>query len=136
MRYGTEDVWEILAKIFFSFYIIAILIAANGLYGLISFAVHRRIKEVGIRKVLGSSVTHRYFLISKEFIGLLLIAVVISCPIGYIVSLSTPGAYKYSLQPIDYAMSILFMLITAMVATMYHTTKAVMTKPSETLRYE
>ena len=112
------------------------MIAANGLYGLVSFAVHRRIKEVGIRKVLGSSVTHLYFLISKEFLGLLFIAVVISCPIGYIVSISTPGAYKYSLQPIDYMLSILVMLVTALGATMYHTTKAVITKPSETLRYE
>ncbi|MBN2012946.1 ABC transporter permease [candidate division KSB1 bacterium] len=135
-EYGGKDVWELLEQIFFAFSIIAIAIAANGLYGLISFAVQRRIKEIGIRKVLGARASQLYYLISKEFLGLLLLSVFISCPLGYVISITTPGAYKYHLIPMDYIVSIGLMLLTALFATMYHTTQAVLSNPADTLKYE
>ena len=136
MNYGTKDVWEILGKIFLAFSIIAILIATNGLYGLISFAVQRRIKEIGIRKVLGARIPQLYYLISREFLTLLAIAVVIAAPLGFVISKFTPGAYKYSLQTIDYVFSIFLMLATAFLATCYHTTKAVLANPVDALKDE
>lgn len=134
--YGTEDVWEILEKVFFAFAVIAVLIAANGLFGLISFAAQRRIKEIGVRKVFGAQPSGLYILMSKEFLYILVIAMIISLPSGYIVSITTPGAYKYELQYWDYFISVGLMLVTALAATIYHTTKAVFSNPVESLKYE
>jgi putative ABC transport system permease protein len=136
LQYGTEDVWEIVEKVFFAFAVIAVLIAANGLFGLISFAAQRRIKEIGVRKVLGANVPGLYVMMSKEFLYILLIAVIVALPSGYIVAVTTPGAYKYKLQPGDYLLAVGLMFITAFAATVYHTTKAVLSNPVESLKYE
>ena len=136
LQYGTEDVWEIVEKVFFAFSIIAILIAANGLFGLVSFAAQRRIKDIGIRKVFGANSAGLYLLMSKEFLFNLLAAVMFALPIGYLISVTTPGAYKYHLQFWDYFLSVGLMFMTALVATLYHTTKAVLANPVESLRYE
>ena len=133
---GTKGVWEIVEKIFFFFSIIAVLIAANGLFGLVSFAMQRRTKEIGIRKVFGAEAAGLYLLTSREFLALLLIAVLFALPSGYIVSKTTPGAYKYSMQVTDYFIGIGLMFITALLAMMYHTTKAVFSNPVESLRSE
>lgn len=136
LQYGTEDVWEIVEKVFFAFAIIAILIAANGLFGLMSFATQRRIKEIGIRKVFGASVPGLYVMMAKEFLFILIIAVIIALPSGYFVAATTPGAYKYQMQYSDYLFAIILMTITAFAATFYHTTKAVLSNPAESLKYE
>ena len=136
LDFGTKGVWEIVEKIFFGFAIIAILIAANGLFGMISFAAQRRMKEIGVRKVFGASSRQLYILMSKEFAFILLIAVLVAFPSGYFISKTTPGAYKYQMQFFDYFFSIGIMIITAIAATTYHTTKAIYTNPVETLRDE
>jgi len=136
LNLGTRGVWETLAKLFFAFSIVAIAIAANGLFGLVSFAAQRRVKEIGIRKILGAKSPSLYLMMSAEFILLLSIAVVVALPLGYIISVTTPGAYKYHLQLLDYVLAIGLMFMTAFVATLYHTTKAVSSNPVETLRCE
>jgi putative ABC transport system permease protein len=133
---GTKDVWEIVEKVFFAFSIIAILIAANGLFGLVSFAAQRRLKEIGVRRVFGADSAGLYWMMSKEFLVLLLFAIALAAPAGYLVAQSTPGAYKYNLQFIDYFFSIGLMFLTALAATIYHTTRAVLSNPVETLRCE
>jgi putative ABC transport system permease protein len=136
MDLGTKNVWEIVEKIFIGFGIIAVLIAANGLFGMISFASQRRMKEVGIRKVFGANSLELYVLMSKEFLFILFFSALISLPSGYLVTHTTPGAYKYQLQVTDYIICIGLMVFTAVAASMYHTTKAVLSNPVETLRYE
>lgn len=133
--FGT-GVWEVIEKIFIGFGIIAVLIAANGLFGMISFATQRRMKEVGIRKVFGANSLQLYFMMSKEFIFILLFSALIALPSGYLVTHTTPGAYKYQMQVMDYILCIGLMVFTAVAASMYHTTKAVLSNPVETLRYE
>ena len=67
----------------FVFSLIAIIIAAFGLFGLAAFTAERRTKEIGIRKVLGASVQQITGLLSKEFILLVMIAIVIASPIAW-----------------------------------------------------
>jgi putative ABC transport system permease protein len=133
---GTEGTWEIVEKLFIGFAIIAILIAANGLFGMVSFTSQRRLKEIGVRKVFGASNSQLYILMSKEFIFILLFSALIVFPSGIVLSQTTPGAYKYQLQFIDYFFAIGLMLMTAIAAMAYHTTKAILSNPVETLRYE
>ncbi|HWA32691.1 MAG TPA: FtsX-like permease family protein, partial [Cyclobacteriaceae bacterium] len=66
-----------------AFSMIAVLIGCLGIYGLIVFVVAQKTKEIGIRKVLGGSAAHIVALISREFLGLLLIGAVIASPIGW-----------------------------------------------------
>ena len=79
-NYETE---ERLMWIFSLFSLISILIASLGLFGLSSFMAEQRTKELGIRKVLGASVDKLVYLLTKEFIRLILIANLISIPISY-----------------------------------------------------
>lgn len=67
-----------------SFSVLAILIASLGLFGLATFTTHKRIKEVGIRKILGSSVSQVVLLLSRDLLKPVLIAAVIALPLGYV----------------------------------------------------
>ena len=79
-EYKTE--W-VLGKLSVGFTLIAIILCCLGLLGLAAFAAEQRTKEIGIRKVLGASVSNITTLLSKDFIKLVLIAIVIACPIAY-----------------------------------------------------
>jgi len=136
MDYGTRDVWAIVENVFFMFSIIAILLAANGLFGLVSFAAQRRFKEIGIRKVLGAKTPGLYTMMLKDFLIILAFALAAALPTAYILQFTTPGAYKYEMQFMDYFLGVGLMVLTVLVATAYHTTKAVMADPVESLRYE
>ena len=72
------------ANIFTLFAGLAILIACLGLFGLAAFTVDKRTKEIGIRKVLGASVISILGLLSKDFIQLTLISIIIAIPLAYI----------------------------------------------------
>jgi len=67
------------------FTIIAILISCLGLFGLATFSAEQRIKEIGVRKVLGASVMNIAGLLSKDFLKLILVAIVIASPIAWFV---------------------------------------------------
>ena len=72
-----------LGNVFIASASIAILIACMGLFGLAAFSARQRVKEIGIRKVLGASVTSIAALISKDFIILVIIAIVIASPVAW-----------------------------------------------------
>jgi putative ABC transport system permease protein len=78
--YKSEKITE---KIFTIFMLIAIIIASLGLYGLSAYSAEQRTKEIGIRKVLGSSVAQIVFLQSKQFLLLVIIAIAIAAPISW-----------------------------------------------------
>jgi ABC-type antimicrobial peptide transport system permease subunit len=79
-KFVTEDLVSRLSKIFAG---LAIFICCLGLSGLASFTIERRFKEIGIRKVLGASVQQLLYLISKEFLVLVMLAVLISIPVTW-----------------------------------------------------
>ncbi|MFM9948155.1 MAG: ABC transporter permease, partial [Saprospiraceae bacterium] len=71
-------------RVFIAFALIAIVVACLGLFGLASFTVERRHKEIGIRKVLGASVAGITGLLAKDFLKLVLVSIVIASPIAYL----------------------------------------------------
>jgi putative ABC transport system permease protein len=72
-----------MGKIFLLFSILAILIACLGLFGLVTFAAEQRIKEIGIRKVLGAKITDIFEMLSKDFLRLLILSICIASPIAW-----------------------------------------------------
>ena len=78
--YHSEDR---LGKFFGIFSFLAILVASLGLFGLVSFTTQQRLKEIGVRKVLGASFHSLVFLLSKEFAMLVVVAYLVACPVAY-----------------------------------------------------
>ncbi|MGH7595710.1 MAG: ABC transporter permease [bacterium] len=120
------------------FSIIAILIASLGLYGLASYMVEQRTKEIGIRKVLGASVPALFLLLSKNFLMLAGIANLIAWPVAYFVMSGWLQNYAYRISlniAIFFAAAILAMII-VLVTVSYQALKAALANPVEALRYE
>jgi putative ABC transport system permease protein len=72
-----------LGRVFIAAALIAIFIACLGLFGLAAFSAQQRVKEIGVRKVLGASVTDITALLSKDFIQLVFLAIVIGSPLAW-----------------------------------------------------
>lgn len=71
-------------QLFLAFAVLAVLIACLGLFGLAAFTVQRREKEIGIRKVIGAPVASLVALVSREFVGLVLVGFAIAAPVAYV----------------------------------------------------
>jgi len=125
-------------KLFTIFSCLAIFIACLGLFGLATFNTMQRVKEIGIRKVLGASVPSILGLLSKEIVILIVIANVIAWPVAWIFMnqwLDT-FAYHIDMNVLVYALSAIAAILLALVTVSAQTIKAAMTNPSNTLRYE
>ena len=133
--YAQENKLAVLTKLFS---LIAIFISCLGLYGLISFMAAQRIKEIGVRKVLGASVLSIVILFCKEFLLLLVIAFLMSSPVGwYFMKNWLSGfAYHIEIHPSIFLFSILGILIIATVTVSFECIKAAMANPVKSLRSE
>lgn len=120
------------------FTILGILIASLGLYGLTSFTVITRTKEIGVRKTFGASITDIWYLISKEIIILLTISTVLAWPLVYWVADIWLRNYHYriDLRLIDFIAGFVIALAIALLTTSYRTIHAASSNPSISLRYE
>ncbi|WP_299533500.1 ABC transporter permease [Ulvibacterium sp.] len=125
-------------KLFNAFAILAIAIACLGLFSLTTFIAERRRKEIGIRKVLGASVTSVTALISKEFLGLVLIAITIAVPIGgYIMNRWLEDfAYRINLKWSIFFMAGCIAILIALMTIMYQSVKTALSNPVTSLRTE
>lgn len=135
MQYKTE---QRTSTTFTLFAVLAIFIACLGLFGLATFMAERRKKEVGIRKVLGASVTNVTALLSKDFLKLVIIANVIAWPVGW-------WAMNRWLQDYEYRIDInwkLFVLagigsiLIALLTVSFQAIKAALANPVNSLRTE
>jgi putative ABC transport system permease protein len=117
---------------------LAILIACLGLFGLATFNTLQRVKEIGIRKVLGASVLNIVQLLSREIIVLIIIANLIAWPVAwYLMSQWLDGfAYRIDINIGLYALAALSAIVIALVTVGTQTIKAATRNPANTLRYE
>jgi len=117
---------------------LAILISCLGLLGLASFMAEQRTKEIGVRKVLGSSVAGIVRLISREFVIMVIVSNAIAWPIAYFMMKSWLDnfAYHTELTWLTFALAGLGALVLALVTVAYHAVKAALANPVNALRYE
>ncbi len=117
---------------------LAILIACLGLFGLATFNTLQRVKEIGIRKVLGASVINIVQLLSREIIVLVLIANLIAWPVAWYFMnqwLDT-FAYRIGINVWLYLLAAFAAILIALITVSSQTIKAAMSNPANTLRYE
>ncbi|MDF2432711.1 MAG: putative transport system permease protein [Mucilaginibacter sp.] len=134
-QYETE---VILSQIINSFTLIAILISCLGLFGLAAFSAEQRNKEIGIRKVLGASVTGIVQLLSKDFLKLVIISFIIATPIAwYGMSKWLQGfAYRIPLSWWMFALAGLVAVFIALVTVSSQAVKAALANPVKSLKTE
>ena len=133
--YDTEETTASLVKVFAG---LAILISCIGLYGLVAFLAVQKMKEVGIRKVLGASVGSIVYLFSREFTLLTGLAFLISAPIGYAVMHHWLNGFYYhtGLGWGVFALTLLLSLGIAWGTVGYKALRAAMVNPVRSLRSE
>jgi len=124
--------------IFTFFSVLTVLIACLGLFGLSSFTVAQRTKEVGIRKVMGANEGIIVRLISKEFIILVCFSAVIAIPAAYFYMKNwlLDYIYKADLKWTTFALSTILILLITLITVSYNTIKAARTNPADSLRIE
>ena len=125
-------------KLFISFAIFAIFIACLGLFGLVTYAAEQRIKEIGIRKVLGASVQEIVAMISKDFVNLVLIAFLVSFPVAWwMMNKWLQGfAYRIDIGWWVFALAGLLTIAIALVTVSFQAIKAAVANPVKSLRSE
>lgn len=120
------------------FTILAVIIACLGLYGLSSYSAERRTNEVGIRKVMGAGSFDVIFTLSREFISLVLISLIIAIPLGWIIvgKLLKQFAYRIDISIIVFASIALGAIFIALFTVSFQAYKASGTNPAEALKVE
>ncbi|TWR31381.1 FtsX-like permease family protein [Mucilaginibacter pallidiroseus] len=133
--YRTE---QRIGKIFIIFTTLAIVIACLGLFGLAAYASEQRTKEIGIRKVLGANVTIIVGMLSKDFIKLVLLAIVIASPLAwYLMNMWLQDfAYRTSIHWWVLAAAGAGAVLIAFVTISYQSVKAALANPVQSLRSE
>ncbi len=133
--YRTEQRF---GKIVALFTCIAIVIACLGLYGLATFSAERRIKEIGIRKVLGASVTNIVSLLSKDFLKLVVLGFLISVPIAWYAMNQwlTDFAYRIEIGVGFFVTAGVAAILIAILTVSWQSVKAAVANPVDSLRSE
>lgn len=143
-RFLDEDIRSIYeeesktSKVIFYLAILAVFIACLGLFGMASFSIRQRTKEIVIRKSLGASATNIFCCLMSEFLNLMIVANILAWPVAYI-------AMRYWLQNFTYQIKInigvfiltgIFAFMIAALTVLYQALKAARANPVEALRYE
>jgi putative ABC transport system permease protein len=124
--------------VFSAFSVLSVIIACMGLFGIASFIIQRRVKEIGIRKVNGAKVAEILALLSKDFVIWVIIAFVIATPVAWFAMTKwlESFAFKTDISWWIFALSGLIALIIALVTVSLQSWKAATHNPVEALRYE
>jgi len=134
-QYETEVRVSMLSE-YFS--VLAILISCLGLFGLVAFTAQKRQKEIGIRKVVGASVNSITFMLTKDFLQLVFIAVLIASPLAYyLMSQWLNGfAYRINIGPVVFLIAISSVILITILTVSFQAIKAALVNPVKSLRSE
>jgi ABC-type antimicrobial peptide transport system permease subunit len=134
-KFASEERVASLARVFT---ILAIFISCLGLFGLASFVAEQRTKEIGVRKVLGATVTNLWLLLSKDFVQLVVISLLIATPIAYYtMSLWIQKfVYRAEISWWIFLVACIGALIITLVTVSFQSIKAALSNPTKSLRTE
>ena len=120
------------------FSILATAIACLGLFGLAAYAADRRVKEIGIRKVLGASVTNIVSLLSSDFLRLIVASVFIATPLAWwsLHAWLDSFANRTTITPWLFAIGATLVVLIALATTLYQSLRSAVINPVDTLRNE
>jgi putative ABC transport system permease protein len=136
LRENALKVWLVFRKMCIFFAVVSILISSIGLFGLVLFFSRRKMKEIGIRKVLGFSTANLYYTLSSGFLKLLFISLFAAWPGAYYIYRYLPGAHKYPIQIWEFLLATMILLLVALATISYQILKAAKTRPVEVLKDE
>jgi ABC-type antimicrobial peptide transport system permease subunit len=134
-KFKSEERVASLASVFTA---LAIFISCLGLFGLASFVAEQRTKEIGVRKVLGASISQLWLLLSKDFITLVVIALLIASPLAYYIMGEWLQKFNYR-TPVGwdvFAIACFGALIITLITVSFQAIKAATSNPVESLRTE
>ena len=125
-------------QLFNLFAFLSIMINVLGLVGLLSFMIEQKTKEIGIRKVLGASIKDISFILSKDFLRLIIIAFFIAAPLAWLLMNKwlQDFAYRTSISWWVFAVAVLAAFVVTCIAVGFQTIKAAVANPVESLRSE
>lgn len=125
-------------RIFFTFSLLAIIIASLGLFGLAAFVVEQRTKEIGIRKILGASETGIMFLLSRQFTKWVIFGNIIAWPAAYFYMRNwlQKFAYQANISIWSFVLASLVVFLIALATVSYQTIRAARANPADALKYE
>lgn len=117
---------------------LTIFISSLGLFGLAAYIGHQKQKEAGIRKVLGASTVQVFYSLSREFVRIIVISIVISIPIGYFFATSwlNDFANRIPIGWIPFVISVVSTSVIVFLTTVYQTLKTASINPAQTIRNE
>jgi predicted permease len=134
-QYRTE---QRTGKVVFYFSALAIFVSCLGLFGLVTFTAEQRTKEIGIRKVLGATITNIVALLSKDFLQLVVLAIIIASPLAWFVMNRwlADFAYKTDVEWWIFALSGILAIGIALFTVSFKAIKAAVVNPVKSLRSE
>jgi putative ABC transport system permease protein len=129
---------ERFGRLVFSFTWLAIFIACLGLFGLSAFTAEQKTKEIGVRKVLGASISGIVVLLSKQFTKLIVVAMVLASPLAYFMmdTWLNDFAYRVDINWFWFLVSAVAALVIALLTVTFQSVKAALINPAKSLRYE
>jgi putative ABC transport system permease protein len=137
--FNNENIFKIYNSIdhtIMFFTVFNVFLAIIGLLGLVSFTIAKRTKEIGVRKINGSTSVNIFYILSREYLVMLFFALMIACPGALYAYEKLPGANKLHVQPWIFALGTGVILVIILLTTSYQTLKAATRNPVEALRYE
>jgi ABC-type antimicrobial peptide transport system permease subunit len=129
---------QLISKLSRVFAMLAIIISCLGLFGLAAYTAERRIKEIGVRKVLGASITNITTLLSKDFLLLVLISCLVAFPLAWWMMHSWLQDYKYRIEISWWIFLIagIVAILIALITVSFQAVKAAVANPVKSLRSE
>ena len=133
--YGSELQFQ---KATYTASLLSLIIALLGIFGMVSLSLNKRVKEVGVRKVLGASVRSISFLFIKEFLVILCVSILIACPLAYLLMNRWLAnyAYKITIGFNPFIIGVLLIGFITILLVVFQTLKTAIANPIKSLRTE